>query len=218
MSTHAQLRAKFYLTAADDGAFWNSTEVSTWLNEAQADFAIRTLSVREAKLITLTAGTALYELPPNTIRILRVTHDKKPLHQENEPRLDRLEPTWETATPSTPKAYLYGLDGADKVKFYPAPDAAAAVKVLNVSVALIPADLSGDTDISKIPDEYHHALVLYALSRAFLKEGDTRNPEKASIFWQQYEDQIDLASDQVTKSMNRSQLQSLAPVPRDARR
>lgn len=218
MATLAQLRATFYLTAADDGAYWNTTEVNTWLNEGQIDFATRTLSVREAKPIPLTTGTALYDLPAKTIRILRVTHDKKPLYQENEPRLDRLEPTWESATAGSPRAYLYGLDGAEKIKFYPAPDATAAAKTLTVNVALIPAELTLDTDVSKIPSEYHHALVLYALSRAFLKDGDTRNPEKAAIFNQQYNDQVDLASDQVTKSMNRSQLKALDPVPRGAGR
>jgi len=218
MATLAQLRSRFYLMAADDGAYWNTTEVDTWLNEGQADFATRTLSVRNTKTIVLNAGTAVYSLPAGTIRILRVTHDKKPLYQENEPRLDRLDPTWESAVAATPKAYLYGLDGAEKIKFHPAPDATAAGKTLTVSVATIPADLVTDVDVSDIPDEYHHALILYALSRAFLKDGDTRNPEKASIFYQQYNDQVDLATDHVAKAMNRSQLQALTPVPRGAGR
>lgn len=224
MATLAELKSRFQLMAADDGTYWSPTEVVTWLNDAQSDFASRTLSVRESTTIPLTTGTAVYTLPSKTIRVLRVTHNGRPLYRENEPRLDRLIPNWMSSTPGAPSSYLHGLEGSTKLRLYPAPDSTAATNPLGVIVAKTPADFppvgdpGHDTAVSEVPVEYHHALVLYALTKAYLKDGDNRNPEKANIFWQQYMDQVELATDYVARSLNRGQMVGFDGTPRDAER
>lgn len=218
MATLAELKSRFQLMAADDGTYWSPTEVVTWLNDAQSDFASRTLSVRESTTIPLTTGTAVYTLPSKTIRVLRVVHDDRPLYRENEPRLDRLTPNWMSATAGSPSSYLHGLEGSTKLRLHPAPDSTAATNPLGVIVAKTPTDLAADADVSEIPVEYHHALVLYALTKAYLKDGDNRNPEKASIFWQQYMDQVELATDHVARSLNRGQMVGFDGTPRDVER
>lgn len=209
MATLADLRSRFQLMAADDGTYWSTAEIDTWLNDAQRDFAARTLSVRASSTIALSNATPTYNLPTGTIRILRVTLNNAPLYRENEFRMDRLAPTWMSST-GTPSAYLYGLDGATTVRFYPTPNGSMTATVY---VAKTPSDLANTSDVSTIPQEYHHALVLYALSKAFLKDGDMRNPEKANIWWQQYLEQAALATDYVTKALNRGQMSGFDGTP-----
>lgn len=206
MPALSELRSRFYLTAADDGTYWNQSEVDTWLNEAQNDFALRTLCVRSSDPITgLATGNPIATLPSNTIRVLRVTFNGKFIYRENEPRLDRIDPNWMSATAGATKAFLYGNEGTTKIRLHPAPDASAVAGSYKATVVKIPVTLVADTDVSTIPLEYHPSLVFYALARAFLKDGDQRNTQKSADFLKLYEDQVSLASDFVNASLNKGQ-------------
>jgi hypothetical protein len=155
-----------------DSATYGSL-VDLWLNEAQGR-VLRGLSLHDAErtdVISLTAGTAEYELPDEITVLTAVVDDQ-----------GEIKPTGTDDMPvdgATGKPYAYSLYGSS-ITFYPTPKEAAD---LTIRYRASEGDMVSDTDTATIPDDFCHLLVTYALYKAYRKEDDLA---MAQSYWQEF--------------------------------
>lgn len=109
------------------------------------------------------AGTASFALPADfaKIRSLRRTDLGRELEAVGLRDIDR-----SVITQGTP--YAYAQDGAN-LHLYPTPD---QVYPLELRYWNIPAALAADSDVPKIPADYHNMLVYWACAEGYRAEDD----------------------------------------------
>jgi len=134
-----------------------------------------------AAAASYTIRRVLYSLPSDISTILTVRKNSPPVRMRKitPGTLDVLDPSTEV----TGDAYNYMLFGSDssgyqQMYFHP-PDTAADVVTLRYYMVL--SDLSGDADISKIPVDFHEALVWGACWRGYRFLDDQQNAQTAKF-------------------------------------
>jgi hypothetical protein len=152
------------------GTYYSTAEINSALNEAQRLFVLLTLCLEVTAAFTLTAAVTFYHMRTtfeDWILPLRVTTlgGSKIFPSELED-LDSLDSGWQ-ASPGAP--VRYASLGFDFFAIYQQP--AAAGTVVNITYAQQPLVMAADTDTPQIQQEFHPALVAYAIYRVRMKEG-----------------------------------------------
>ena len=169
---------------------WEDAFVLDMLNEAEREAADRARTFHDTTMaVTVTAGTARYEIDPRIIDIERaaLTADgdaRPPLKLK---LFDRLELDWRTPTRSKHEAGLpwgrpFGLvyDGTQTVEIVPAPKRDG--RLLLGAFRLPLADFDMDSE-PELPNIHHAALVDWALFRAFsIPDADEANEQLAAFY------------------------------------
>lgn len=172
--TLAQLITQFRIQAKDaiEPYFWSDDMVTTWLNEAQAEAAIRARLIYEASEaevceVAVTSGTDSYALSAYLFEIayqaFLPTDGKKRilLRLVSVEWLDRHHPHWREET-GMPR-WMMQTDNA--VRLAPEPDTDGTLYLEGYRLPL--ADLAEDTDTPEINAAHHRHLIDWALFRAF---------------------------------------------------
>lgn len=166
-----------------EGDRWGADEVMGYLDEAHRDMLTRTGGNRDSSTLTVdadrTPATAFFTLPSNLLRLDRLS--------VNGALVDRVELAemhegWESDTGAS-VGYLLGPWGFKTLRAWPDPGASATVTAYYTTT---PASLSVETTPA-VPEAYHTALVHGAVARAYLKDFEAKDPQKAGVFQQMYE-------------------------------
>lgn len=149
---------------------FSDTELTNWIKQATIDISTKALCYEAIASLTLLDATMEISKPTDCLKIYAIYHDGKGLMKIHPRQIAHL-----TATASgTP---LFWYEFADKIGFYPVPDAAAAA-------ATTKALISKETDdVTALPDIYQPLAVIFGAHKAKLKEG---KPAQAAQLYQQY--------------------------------
>lgn len=146
--------------------------VRNWLNEAQSRIAriLELPSLYTTSTITTASGTDTYSLSSDVIRINGITNASSPneLTYVNDPA-DINYTNYAGQNMGEPQ--FYTLSGQSSIRLSPVPDDAYT---LTVDYYKSPTTLSGDSDVSALPADYHDVMISYALSRAYRSEDDSQ--------------------------------------------
>lgn len=167
--------------------WWTDPELTRFFDEAVKRLA-RNFGVfvaRDTTTITLVQGTAVYDAPARHISTLYVALDGAPLIAASSSELELLDDAYKT-TQGTPQYWYNDKEGANRIGFYPVPNAAAAGKHPELIICQFPAELDEAHSNTTIPvpafeGDYLEAVVL---GEAYGKESDARLPETSAAMKQ----------------------------------
>ncbi len=83
---------------------WTSAEIINYINTVSKDLILRTQIIKQQDTVDVTAGTRLYDDPPDTMQMDRITYNGRALYRTNRYLLDRENPKWKTLS-GVPKQY-----------------------------------------------------------------------------------------------------------------
>jgi hypothetical protein len=172
--TLEQLIAQFRVDAQDraEPYFWPDAMVAGWLNEAQAEAAIRARLIHESAArdvceIAVSSGTSVYELSACLFEITYQAFLPKDgakrvaLKSVSVEWLDCHFPRWREET-GVPR-WLMQTDNS--IRLAPEPDVAGTLYLEGYRLPI--ASISASTDVPEINAAHHRHLVDWALHRAF---------------------------------------------------
>jgi hypothetical protein len=154
--------------------YYSLQEVTNALNEAQGFFVLLTLCLETTAAFALAAGTTFYHMRSTfedwilPLRVTAITGQKIfPSELED---LDSLDSSWQASPlPAGAQPARYASLGFDFFAIYQQP--AAAGTSVNITYAQQPTLMIAATDTPQIYQEYHPALVDYAIYKVRQKEG-----------------------------------------------
>ncbi len=190
-----QLIAQFRVDAKDAVApyLWAAPELTDWLNEAQAEAAIRgrlimddfTPAVCE---IAVTAGLASYGLHAKVyeiahLRFIPSVGRAVELDLVSREKLDRTDPDWRLRGAGTPEAVIQ-TDTRLRVVPVPSTDGKLVLEAYRTPLKT----LVNDQDKPEINEAHHRHLLQWALFRAFsVPDTDGYDPGRAAKAYDAFE-------------------------------
>jgi len=188
----ATLRDRVWNFLKDNGTHWPEADVVNYLNDAEVDIARRTLILRD-RVSPISAANAVYTLPPTTIELFTVTYLGKVLPRVTEEEVSNFGGSgsgsdWTGTTTQVDAqvaSHVYGPWGKLRFAVY-LKKSGALVSDYLCEVARRPSAAMAVGGSPEIPEAYHEALIYYAVSSAYLKDFDLRNPDKAKAFMELY--------------------------------
>lgn len=151
------------------------------INEAQRVFCLVTLCLEKTGTLALTGGTTFYHVLPTLSDFLVPLRVKVAGGARLAPdplvAFDARSSSWQSAA-GTPTRYA--LLGLDLLAIMPRP--AAGGTSLTITYAHAPAVLTTGTNTPTIPEEYHPALVDYAVNRLRFNEGGAEFVKSLAYF------------------------------------
>lgn len=173
-----------------EGDRWGVDEVMAYLDEAQEDYGDRTGIFGAALSATLnsdlTPAYAFYDLPADFSQLQALAYDGRELAPMPIAQLEGAD-GWRTET-GEPSWYILGPWGYRTIRLYPYPSASAAAD-LSGEYLKSPASMS-ETTTPAIPQVDHMALVYKAVSLAYLKDFEAKDPAKAANYEAMYERKV----------------------------
>ena len=180
--------AQSVLDAANDllqdaaGLRWTIVQRLRWLNEGQlAIVSVRPDACAKTAPITLVAGD-LQTLPANALRLLDVVRNVggRGITLVGRDVMTDLNSSWFSSTPGAPIKH-YAHDPLLPKEFNTYPPATPGTAVL-ARYSVVPADCATAADPIAIDDNWKPALVDWICYRAFMRDTDTANNDKAMAF------------------------------------
>lgn len=182
----------------DEDSLWADAELLQYIDEAQKEFAVRTLAIPDSStyVSTVTANSPWVTIDENIVEI-RVGYLTTAKHEVSPTTLVDIErgfgdsdyntvsfSDWRNAT-GTPRYAVTDLE-AGKARLVPTP---TANDMIEWSVYRLPATISEDCDDPEIESQYHYHLLTYAKFKAYMKQdAEVFDPGKAQIYRQEWED------------------------------
>lgn len=120
--------------------------------------------------VSTVVGTKEYAFPSNAMKLLRVTYDGEKIYFVTVATLDNWDRNWEAQSNGTPtNYYIRRYEDEWKIGLYVPPDDAL---VLGVTYTRKPDTMGSiaDSVTPEIPEEYHMALVYYALAQSYARD------------------------------------------------
>lgn len=162
--TNAQGTVQFRATASDTGspgdiAYFTPYQFIQWAYE---DWAADTLACTQLRTFSLVLGERNLLLPEDYLMLYRVEFldgsEYRRLWPITTSELDSRNSRWHSWT-GKPQFYVPDLYHFRVLTIYPTPSAAQTIRC---HIAYIPAEMTSDSDVPKVPLEYHQALAYQA--------------------------------------------------------
>lgn len=174
----------------ETASYWSDTEIQSWIAQGCLDWCEKTLSYILEDTITLTTNTVQYTTSTNSyidnaMLVLHAEHNNKALKRLRYEQLRGHNAPAALGSDAAPKYFYDQYDGTT-FTFYIAPTPSSTYNNTLVTVLFA----SRTDDITALPYEYQQQIFLYAASKAKAKE---RQFSEASLFWQQYINNIQFA-------------------------
>lgn len=185
----ARVKRQLNEPTATNAGFWSDTDYLNCVNEAQEDFAIRTLCLKTDASFTTVVDTSMYDISEssltNFIDIAQVLYYESTYIYNVLKSISRDKLLWYRGIDSVvgvPNYYCY----EDRTIEFEC-DTAADLTV-KVFYYYLPTALTLTTSESGIPTKFHQALVSYVCWK--LCESDDTKMDKVMYFKQQYMEEI----------------------------
>jgi len=176
-------------TADPTNVRWTAPEVIRYANDGQRDIAMHRPDAFTTNEIFTCASGAKQTLPAGATKLISIFSNGAagrvvtPIKRE---MLDASTPLW-PATTASATIYHTMYDERDPLVFYTYPPATTAA-TLRMQYAIAPTDiptpttnfLAGVTGNLSVGDLFVNALLDYVLFRAYSKEAEVGNPERAN--------------------------------------
>jgi len=217
MATLSTLRTEVYSVIGLDSTASGTDEtlVTQWLNDAVRDILLRTRCYVACATMTLTAGTANYDLDTTMLTTLEVYITGAA--DSTDYRLQQVSPAeivdfrvgGGQSTTGTPVSY-YAINGSNLLMVYPTP---AAADIVNLFYVPKPTEMSSaahdpsTATYGGVPTEFHPCISMYALWRSADLDDDASS-DQGKDYWDKYMEMIR----QAKKIVNTKGGSSLSPV------
>lgn len=160
-------------------AFWSDAELNSWINEAGADIAFKTNSVKANGYMTTIEDQAEYVLStdfPNLISIDQVymyqdASTLQKLHPTSRTELDIQQPGWKSVDSGTPIKYYWSKDEDLFGLFVKPNEANSGTEYIKIYYSRTYADLAADSNSPNLPDFLHMGMVFYVAAIGFGSRG-----------------------------------------------
>lgn len=179
---------------------WTQGELLNYLNDAQRQIVLFRPDAKAVNAPFTCVNSAKQTLPADGLRLISVLRNTggRAITKVDRSILDVQLPTWyETAVGSDGvKHYVY--DALDPKNFYVFPKPAAAYQI-DIIYAMSPVDIvianhTTDTQVIGIDDIYANALMDYMMYRAYQKDSEFANLNRAAVYYQAFTTSIGIKS------------------------
>lgn len=179
---------------------WTQSELLNYLNDAQRQVVLFRPDAKAVNAPFACANSAKQTLPADGLRLISVLRNTggRAITKVDRSILDVQLPTWyETAVGSDGvKHYVY--DALDPKNFYVFPKPAAAYQI-DIIYAMSPVDIvisnyTNDTQVIGIDDIYANALMDYMMYRAYQKDSEFANLNRAALYYQAFATSLGIKS------------------------
>ena len=166
-----------------------AAELNRYINDGYRDMSERTLSVVEETTISVPGETPFVTFPTNSLAPLTFVDQTSdmPILPVHWTWIDRRDKLFVRKTRSRPS--LIAAFGLYEALIYPAYTSGGGTIVL--THAIMPTELSSDTDTPSLPEQHHMGLVYYASHRVLLKDADGPRLGRALRQKKYYEETVD---------------------------
>lgn len=177
---------------------WPATLILEYLNDGQRDFARSTSLDQKLSTPLAVSGTtpsnAFYTLPSDFLEIAAggvwslVNGFNLQLRAATP---NELGSNWDIRSSSQPFSYIWPLEfGLTELRVWPIPP--AALTGVTLYYVYLPPDLvaGGSPTTSVLPQQYHLALVYYAVAMCYLQDSQFRDPSKYTLYWDKYQREL----------------------------
>ncbi len=161
-----------YLLNDTDTSFYDykDPELENWLKEGSVDVSSKTLCVEaiDTTAVTLVAGKKEYAQPADCVKVFACVYTG----ETTDRGVSRIHPRMlshiEYKDVGPPKYYYHF---GSKIGVWPKPTESEKGKTCHVYFSKV------TEDITELPDEYQIAPILYALSQAYMRNGDVNQSQ-----------------------------------------
>lgn len=182
-TTAASLIAMMRLHLQEDATLstglWTSPELTQYISDADREFLLMTGAVKSTATITALQSVSVYSEPSDSIDVERVAFNNKKLYPVSRSDLNHQDPSWRADT-GNPKRYHRDLP-PKQFEVWPKP-AAVGSGNLTVFYNKLPSALTDPPSAQTIttPDAFARYVMYRALEKAWAKEGDGQDVERAA--------------------------------------
>jgi hypothetical protein len=162
---------------------FTQAEMLEYLSTAFNDYLIDSPLVYAVADTAIPANTQSGPLAADSMFPVRAALTSYPLRETSQSNLDSVHYKWTESAPSTPRVYFRDKLPTQTIGVWPTPSSAISLEVV---YAQRQATLLGLADGFLLPDPYCLYPLCKALSFAFSKDGDGRNPALARYFETRY--------------------------------
>lgn len=162
------------------------SKAKDWINQVYSEICVETEANQTSATMSMTANSYSYTLPAAVARIkaMFVTPSggvqQLPLQKISLDKILRLRISSGGAATASGSSQYYAVLGLTEFEVYPTPTAADVITVYYVAQ---PTALSGDTDVSILPEPYSSKLLEYgALAEAADFKGDPSESEYRQMY------------------------------------
>lgn len=171
----------------DSGVRFPKSQLLEWLNAAQREVCIHRPDALTVNDSFTTAAQAKQSLPADGLRLIEVDHDEttlKPIHVVPRDDLDVHVIGWRSEE-GDPEQYVYDLRDPKNFYLYPHPTDLRDISIVYAKspTTIVIADFDTDVQTIELDDIYANAILDYLLYRAFSKDSDRRDPQKAGTHY-----------------------------------
>lgn len=176
----------------DTGVRFPKPDWLKWLNAAQlAVVEKRPDSLVTNAAVNVVGGQSKQALPADGLRLIEVVNDVvtgKVIRIVPRDTLDVHAPTWHTVV-GDPEQYVYDLRDPKNYYIYPHPAAARSLNMIYSKApnVIVISDYDTDTSTIEVDDIYANYLLDFMLWRAYSKDSEAGNLERALTHYRAFE-------------------------------
>ena len=171
---------------------WTQAELLNYLNDAQRQVVLFRPDAKAANVAFACANAAKQTLPADGLRLINIFRNTggRAITRVERSILDVQLPNWyeEAANAEGVKHYVY--DALDPKVFYlfPKPPAAHEIDIVYAVAPtnIVISNFSTDTQVIGIDDIYANALMDYMMYRAYQKDSEFANMNRATMYFQSF--------------------------------
>ena len=179
---------------------WTQSELLNYLNDAQRQVVLFRPDAKAVNAPFTCANSAKQTLPADGLRLISVLRNTggRAITKVDRSILDVQLPTWYETVVGTDGVKHYVYDALDPKNFYVFPKPAAAYQI-DIIYAMSPVDIvianyTTDTQVIGIDDIYANALMDYMMYRAYQKDSEFANLNRAAVYYQAFTTSLGIKS------------------------
>lgn len=179
---------------------WTQAELLNYLNDAQRQVVLFRPDAKAVNTAFTCVNDAKQTLPADGLRLINILRntDGRAVTKVDRMILDVQLPNWYETNAAADGVKHYVYDALDPKNFYvfPVPPANHEIDIV---YAIAPVDIvisnySTDTQVIGIDDIYANALMDYMLYRAYQKDSEFANINRAGVYYQSFTQSLGIKS------------------------
>ena len=179
---------------------WTQGELLNYLNDAQRQVVLFRPDAKAVNAAFTCTSAAKQSLPADGLRLINVLRNTggRAITKVDRSILDVQLPTWYETAAAADGVKHYVYDALDPKNFYVFPKPAASHQI-DIVYAISPVDLvisnfTTDTQVIGIDDIYANALMDYMMYRAYQKDSEFANLNRAAVYYQAFTTSLGIKS------------------------
>lgn len=179
---------------------WPNQELLNYLNDAQRQVVLFRPDAKAVNAPFTCVNAAKQTLPADGLRLINVLRNTggRAITKVDRGILDVQLPAWYETAVGTEGIKHYVYDALDPKNFYVFPKPAASAQI-DIVYAMSPVDIvisnyTTDTQVIGIDDIYANALMDYMMYRAYQKDSEFANLNRAAVYYQAFSTSLGIKS------------------------